>query len=151
MRWLSSLLLLLVIVGCGQTKSVSLSEVRAVRESDERVTVTVTLVSHGHIPLEPSDEFCVQAVWSTPSADGGVTGADAGLASDGGVSADAGVLAPGVPLDQAVGCSTDAKGYVIELKSNRAIARPAVIDVKVTRGYALGGIPGGEARQIASP
>lgn len=130
----------LFTLGCGQTKSVSLSNVTAVRSSDDFVTVQVTLVSNGHLMLEDSDEFCVDARWSRPAVpDGGLSQSDAGAAADAGTMGDAGVTSvPGQLIDSASGCSTRAKGFVIELKSSKAIARPAVLSVSISKGFALG-------------
>ncbi|MDX2012663.1 MAG: hypothetical protein SFW67_20865 [Myxococcaceae bacterium] len=144
----------LVTLGCGQTKSVILGDVTAVRSSDDLVTVRVTVLSNGHLALDDEDEFCVEARFSQPAvADGGgavdAGSVDAGSADAG--SADAGVgLEPGTLVEALSGCSTKAKGFIIELKSTKAIPRPAVLVVSVSKGFALGRME--EARRVlASP
>lgn len=124
---------------CGQTKSFALDKVEAARRSDDFVTVKVTTKSNGHLSLEPTDEFCVRAVWSTLAAsDGGSS--DAG-ASDAGVSADAGTsepVVPGTELDAVSACSTVSAGFTVELTSTKAIPKVAVLGVYLAKGSGLG-------------
>lgn len=144
---------IVVFSACGMTKSVRLDTIEAARRSDDFVTVKVTTVSNGHIALEPDDEFCVKAAWSTLAAPDGGENTDAGAsdagASDGG--ADAGVLLiPGTELDSVSGCSTVRNGFVITLTSTKAIPKQAVLEVSLTKGFGLGTITDGD-RVMLSP
>lgn len=118
-----------------------LSNIDGARRSDDLVTVSVTVVSNGHLALESTDEFCVSVAWSTEAtADAGVT--DAGVSDAG--------LVPGAPIDSVSKCQTVGVGMTLELTSTRAIPRPAVMVVKLTKGFALGG--GSDATDVrASP